>query len=279
MSTKSTIAVVPTYNAEHLISKRVKELLQSSFQMIVICDDQSSDGTPEVASAQTDERVAHVLGDRNVGPGGNRNRVLQIREDVDCDYLLFVDSDCRVIYEGDLADVVEESLEDPELGVVGFGILDRDGSPMKWNYGSLMHPVHEAADQKLELLMNQKLIAKEQFIIGARSRAESYRMVAEKQPKEVGWVAEGCFAIRASLFKKLGGFDEAMRFHEAHDLSARLRDLGYKTVFNPIDLVQHLEHDSRMSRRSEDEIAAKLHYFKKHWGMSQTVFRHLFDLE
>jgi len=150
---------------------------------------------------------------------------------------------------------------------------------MKWNYGSLMHPVHDGADQKLEQMMNQKLIAKEQFMMGAPSRAASYRMVSEKRPKEVGWVAEGCFAIKASLFKELRGFDAAMRFHEAHDLCARLRHLGYKTVFNPMELVQHLEHDSRMSRRSEDEIAAKFHYLKKHWGMSKKVFGHLFDLE
>jgi GT2 family glycosyltransferase len=275
---RTTIAVVPAYNSEHLIPRRISELLKSSFKRVVICDDHSSDATPELLETLTEERVVAILGDHNLGPGGNRNRVLKVLEQEDSDFLFFIDADCQVRHGGDLGDLIDESFEDTDVGVVGFGILNSDGDPMKWNYGSLMHPVLEAADHRLEELMERKLIAKEQFMIGAPARAASYRLLSEKRPKEVGWVAEGCFATRTELFKELGGFDTAMRFHEAHDLSARVQQTGKKTVFNPIALAQHLEYDSRFDRRSEDEMAAKFHYFHKHWGMSEEVFRHLFDV-
>src|SRR5579872_1336508 len=245
---KSTIAVIPVYNSEKLLTDRITELLTSSFTKIVVCDDCSSDDTAAAMAALAQERVVSILGEHNVGPAGNRNRVLALLEHEESDCLFFSDADCQVTYRGNLGNVVDDGFEDPEVGVVGFGILKRDGSPMKWNYGSLMHPVHEAADQRLEHLLEKKLIAKEQFVLGAPSRAASYRMLPEKGPKDVGWVAEGCFAIRTELFKELGGFDTAMRFHEAHDLSARAQGLGYRTVFNPIALVQHLEYDSRFER-------------------------------
>jgi len=275
---KSTIAVIPTYNSLDLIAARVTELLTSSFSTVVICDDNSSDATSETLKALTEERVVPILGDQNLGPGGNRNRVLEFLERQDSDHLFFTDADCQVTYRENLVELIDEGFEESDVGVVGFGILNPDGTPMKWNYGDLMHPVLEAADQRLEEMMDRKQIAKEQFMIGAPSRAASYRMLSEKRPTVVGWVAEGCFAIRTELFKELGGFDTAMRFHEAHDLNARVQRLGYRTVFNPIPLVQHLEYDSRFERRPEDEIAAKFHYFQKHWGMSEEVFRHLFSL-
>lgn len=276
---KSKIAVVPTYNSQDLIAERIKELLTSSFTTIVVCDDHSSDATPETLGTLAEERVVAILGDQNVGPGGNRNRVLEFLQQHDSDYLFFIDADCQVTFRGNLGNVIDEGFEDADLGVIGFGIVNPDGSPMRWNYGSLMHPVLEAGDQRLEDMMARKLIAKEQFMIGAPSRAASYRMLSEKRPREVGWVAEGCFAIRTELFKELGGFDTAMRFHEAHDLNARVQRLGYKTLFNPVALVRHLEHDSRFERRAEDELAAKFHYFQKHWSMGEEVFRHLFALE
>lgn len=275
---KSTVAVVPAYNSADLVADRVAELRTSSFSTIVVCDDGSSDESANRLEALAQDRVVPILGDHNVGPAGNRNRVLGFLEHAVSDYLFFSDADCRVTYRGNLGNIIDAGFEAPEVGVIGFGILDPDGSPMKWNYGTLMHPLQEAADQRLEELLGRKLIAKEQFVIGAPSRAASYRMVTEKGPKEVGWVAEGCFAIRTELFKELGGFDTDMRFHEAHDLNARAQMLGYKTVFNPVAFVQHLQFDSRFERRVEDEIAAKLHYFQKHWAMSEEVFRRLYDL-
>jgi N-acetylglucosaminyl-diphospho-decaprenol L-rhamnosyltransferase len=190
--------------------------------------------------------------------------------------LFFVDADCELVYEGDLPTFITKNFaSSPKIGVVGFGML-ANGQPTQWNYGELMHPVHEAADQKLEEMLHAGEITEAQFIAWAPARAASFRMLPEKT-KEVGWVAEGCFAIRADVFKRLGGFDPNMRYHEAHDLNARVQELGYKTMYNPAVVVNHLMHDSRLHRRAADFRAGQLYYYQKHWGMSETVFNHLFD--
>ena len=83
--------------------------------------------------------------------------------------------------------------------------------------------------------------------------------------------------MRAALFRQLKGFDERMRYHEAHDLGARVKAAGYEVVFNPTVVAKHLEHDSRMERRNQDYLQGARYYYRKHWGMSQAIFDRLFD--
>lgn len=188
-----------------------------------------------------------------------------------------MDADCKVTYKKDISKLIAASFRLRDTGVVGFSLTDTSSKPMKWNYGRLMHPVHEAADQKLDDMLESGAIDEKQFIEWAPVRAASYRLLKEERTMEVGWVAEGCFTVRADLFKRIGGFSEQMRYHETHDLNARLQELGYKTLFNPTNVAQHLEYDSRMHRRKSDDRNGKLYYYQKHWGMSEEVFSKLFD--
>lgn len=270
------IAVIPTYNSETIVPDRVNELLKSSFEKIVVCDDNSEDNTLGTLSKAFGSRIKVLGGDKNLGPGGNRNRILTThigREKL----LLFLDADCQVEYSGDLARFIQSSFEDATIGVVGYGITNKTGVPMAWNYGELMHPVHEAADQRLEEMLKTGSITEEQFKLGAPARAASFRMFGESEPKEVGWVAEGCFAVRAGLFYDMGGFAPAMRYHETHDFNARIQKAGFKTIFNPTTVATHLSFDSRLHHRKDDERLGRLYYYQRHWGMSEEVFCHLFD--
>lgn len=271
------VAVIPTFNSVDLISKRIEELRKSSFHKIVICDDKSEDNTITVLKEKYGDTIELIAGDKNLGPGGNRNRILNHELINTADFLFFLDADCQVTYTGDIAQLVSESFAMEEVGVVGFSLTDPTNKPMKWNYGDLMHPVHEAPDQKLDEMLEADVITQAQFIQWAPARAASYRLLPEEEMKEVGWIAEGCFAIRADLFKQIGGFAEQMRYHETHDFNARVREHDYKTFFNPVAVAQHLEHDSRMHRRESDIRSGRLYYYQQHWGMNEEVFSRLFD--
>ncbi len=271
------IAVIPTYNSAELVIQRIEELAPSSFEEILVCDDKSTDNTIALLNQKYGTDVKVISGDTNLGPGGNRNRILSNPALENSDYLFFIDADCKVIYEGDLATLVKDSFINDSYGAVGYSITNNDNEPMKWNYGDLMHPVHEASDQKLEDMLKGGLINEEQFMTGAPARAATFRLLPEPAPKPVGWVAEGCFAIRTELYEKLGGFAAQMRYHETHDFNARVQENGYLTIFNPINVAQHLAYDSRMHRREEDIRTSRLYYYQQHWGMSEEVFVHLFD--
>jgi len=273
---RKIIAVVPTYNSADLVHERVAQLKESSFASIIVCDDKSDDNTVERLSRQYNDSIKLIAGQDNIGPGGNRNRILDI--DIDSsDFLFFIDADCELVYKQDLTTLVAASFTRQDIGVVGFSICNKDDSLMSWNYGELMHPVHEAADQRLEEMLNEGQINREQFIVGAPARAASFRFLPEPEPKEVGWVAEGCFAVRTELFNSIRGFATQMRYHETHDFNARVQENGYTTVFNPTLVARHLAHDSRMQRRVEDIRAGRLYYYQTHWGMSEEVFARLFD--
>ncbi len=271
------MAVVPTYNAAELVTERVRQLKKSSFAAIVVCDDKSEDDTIDRLAAAFGDSINVMAGHTNVGPGNNRNRVLQHAVLSGSEYIFFLDADCEVTYEPDLAELVTASFTQPDIGVIGFSISNKDGSLMNWNYGELMHPTHEAADHRLEEMLHDGRITFEQFIAGAPNRAKSFRLLPELEPQEVGWVAEGCFAVRTDLFKKIGGFATMMNYHETHDFNARIQENGHKTLFNPTKVARHLGHDTRMHRRIEDERAGRLYYYQTHWGMSEEVFARLFD--
>lgn len=95
--------------------------------------------------------------------------------------------------------------------------------------------------------------------------------------REVDWVAEGCFAIRRDDFERVGGYDEALRYHEGQDLAHRLRADGVDVIFEPRLVVLYLEIDVRHDARTDERRESTLRFYEKHWGMSRDVFHPLFQ--
>lgn len=275
MKSPEVLAVIPSYNSSDLAMAIGQSLLESSFSHVIIIDDASR--ADEVAKLEKTENITGlevIRGGENYGPGGNRNRILPALKGEEL--VVFIDADMELAYKGDLAELVRGSFVSDNVGVTGYRILNKDGSPMGWNFGTLMHPIHEARDFTVQKIYEKGAIDKDAFIRFAPELAASCNVVETTQPREVGWVAEGCFAIRADLFKKIHGFAASMRYHETHDLNVRVQKEGYSTVFNPMPVVKHLAYDSRMVRRAEDERKARYYYYKTHWGMKPGTFRKLF---
>jgi len=60
-------------------------------------------------------------------------------------------------------------------------------------------------------------------------------------PAEVFWTSGACMLIRASVFHKLGGFDETFFAHmEEIDLCWRAKNQGHKFMVEPISVVYHV---------------------------------------
>ena len=59
--------------------------------------------------------------------------------------------------------------------------------------------------------------------------------------REIHWASGACLFIRADLYKKVNGFDEDFFAHmEEIDLCWRLKNLGYKIMYNYKSVVYHL---------------------------------------
>lgn len=267
--------VIPTYNAKRTIVPLVESFLFRKDQYpIVVCDDASTDGTIEALASRFGSKITVIRGKNNLGPGGNRNRCLAASK-LD-DILFFIDADAEIIYKHSLAKLTA-GLSDPSVGAIGYGVVNKKGNPMEWNYGWFMHPVHDAYDYALERMWRDHHISANVFRSYAPHRAMSLRLTKELKLMPVDWVIELCFSVRARVFRNLKGYDCRMRYHEAHDFYKRMKNIGLSVHFMPIPVAKHLELDSRYWRRTADDKEGKYLFYYKHWGIKRRPFEYLHE--
>lgn len=66
-----------------------------------------------------------------------------------------------------------------------------------------------------------------------------------RQPISVDWVSGACMLVRCAAFEAVGGFDEGFFLYwEDADLCRRLRDAGWRTVYDPGATVHHVAGSS-----------------------------------
>jgi len=261
---KVTLAI-PNYNGLATIKDLLPTVMKEDFDNVYVLDDASTDNSVFYIK-QNFPDVVVVEGKKNLGPGANRNRII---DHVSEGYILFLDADTELVSSGVRQKVVN-LFEDEKVGLVGGKILAKAGKQMWWNYGDLMNPRSEAITVAVNSTIF-KIWPLSVIVKIIKKKTTDYTFNIGLLPKgikelEVGWVAEGNFAVRAALFSKLGGFDEKMKYHETHDLCKRIKNEGMIVKYDPRIVVRHLELEVRMESRKKDWEEAKEYFFKKHWG-------------
>ncbi|MEV8467210.1 glycosyltransferase [Fluviibacterium sp. DFM31] len=161
--------VMPAYKAEHLLPKVLPPLLQMQAAGEVDEVLVVDDQSPDGTRALAEKMGARVLVTPvNGGPGAARNLAAQ---NTDADILWFVDSDV-IAWPGGAA-LLQEAFADPSVHAV-FGSYDTtpEGKPWYSRYKNLMH-----------------------------------RYYHQHTGQEVTTWWAGCGAIRADVFRDVGGFD------------------------------------------------------------------------
>ncbi len=64
---------IPTFNRQNLLPYAIESVLQQSYQdfELIVCDDGSTDGTPELMSQYTDNRIKYIRHSQNIGKSNN----------------------------------------------------------------------------------------------------------------------------------------------------------------------------------------------------------------
>jgi GT2 family glycosyltransferase len=268
---------IPNYNGLEGLKILLPGLDQLELSAIYLLDDGSTDQS--VAYAKKFPRLEVIEGGKNLGPAGNRNRILQ--EKNLGKLLWFIDADMELI-SPDAPNAAEKLFEDPTIALVGGQILSMDGKSMYWNYGYDPHPMRDRVANIYGHLAkkyeNNKKV--HDFI---RRKACKYFFGVEidsgnHQERVVEWVAEGNFLVRTDVFRQIGGFDENMRYHEGQDLCFRIRQMGRTIKFSPKIVTKHLEIECREGRRTEDWRNGRKYFFNKHWGSPKKAFKNFFRL-
>lgn len=270
-------AAIPNYNGLEGLQVLLPKLGGMDIFGTYVLDDGSTDQS--VAYAKTFSNVTVIEADRNLGPAGNRNRILK-RDDLG-ELIWFIDADMEVITTN-AGDIAKRLFEDSSVALVGGYILNRNGRPYYWNYGYEKHPVRDRIAQLYGKLGN-KYKDHPRILNFLRKKAIHYFFGLEidsgnHQERIVEWVAEGSFLVRTDIFRRVAGFDEHMRYHEAHDLCKRIRELGFTIKFSPEIVTRHLEIECRNGSKPRDWSSGERYFYRKHWGTPKDALRNFFRI-
>jgi GT2 family glycosyltransferase len=209
--------IIPVFNQFHFTQAclaSVQEHRGSHAIEVIVVDDGSADATADFVPRM--KGIVYLRNETNAGFVGSCNRgAAQARGE----YLLFLNNDTTV-KQGWLDALLETFQLEPRAGLVGSkllfpdgrlqeagGIIWRDGSG--WNYGKFDDP-----------------------------KKPEYNYL-----RDVDYCSAACAMIPKSLFESTGGFDTryAPAYYEDTDLSFKVRQNGYKVLYQPLSEVIHYE--------------------------------------
>ncbi|HEY4272940.1 MAG TPA: glycosyltransferase [Candidatus Udaeobacter sp.] len=209
--------VIPVFNQFRFTQACLASLEEHQgkerFEVIVV-DDGSTDATAEA--------VPHIPGIVYLRDEGNSGFIASCNrgaEKARGKYLVFLNND-TLVTEGWLSGLMETFAYEPQAGIVGSkliypdgrlqeagGIIWRDASG--WNYG----------------------------------RYDDFAKPEYNYLREVDYCSAAALMIPKSLFQSVGGFDSryAPAYYEDADLAFKVRQAGYKVLYQPLSEVIHYE--------------------------------------
>ena len=209
--------IIPVFNQFHFTQAclaSVQEHRGSHAIEVIVVDDGSADATADFVPRM--KGIVYLRNETNAGFVGSCNRgAAKARGE----YLLFLNND-TIVKSGWLDALLETFQLEPRAGLVGSkllfpdgrlqeagGIIWRDGSG--WNYGKFDDP-----------------------------RKPEYNYL-----RDVDYCSAACAMVPKSLFESIGGFDAryAPAYYEDTDLSFKIRQNGYKVLYQPLSEVIHYE--------------------------------------
>ncbi len=245
--------IIPTRNERELLSACIESILAKTMYSnyeILIVDNGSDD--PEILEyfAGLEQRInIRVLRDERPFNFSllNNFAVSEARGEL----LGFINNDTEVISGEWLSEMVSMALQD-EIGAVGAKLLYPDKTVQ---HAGIVLGIGGVAENAFKGALG--------FGSGLHSRALRISSFSA--------VTAACLVIRKQLFLEAGGFDEthlAVAFGDV-DFCLRVRELGYRNVFNPYALLYHHESASRGEDNTPEKQArfdAELQCMQERWG-------------
>lgn len=235
--------VIPTHGGWRWTRRALEalpEVTDAPYELIV-CDNASTDETPKRLAEWRGADAAIVLNERNLGFAAacNQGAALALAP-----VLVFLNSDA-IPGSGWLAPLVERLSADRGVGAVGPRFLNLDGSLQEAGASVL---------DDLTILRHGN---------GGDAEAPEFAF-----PREVDYVSGACLATRRRTFHEVGGFDVAfgLGYFEDVDLCFRLRDAGYRVMYEPRSVVTHVGGASTDDSTRRDLVSHGRRVWAKQWG-------------
>jgi N-acetylglucosaminyl-diphospho-decaprenol L-rhamnosyltransferase len=249
--------VVVSYNVRDLLEFCLASLERGSSNLVlevVVVDNGSTDGSAEMVRRRF-PNARMIECPENPGYGGAINRGAAVARGR---YLLMLNPDTE-IRDGaiqSLADVLESNLD---VAVAGPRLRFPNGSTQ-----SSRRRFPTPITALLESTLAQRWWPRS---------PELFRYYVGDRPDErqdVDWLVGACLLVRRITFEAVGGFDERFTMYsEELDLCHRIRDVGFRTIYEPSAEVTHHEgrsSEQNLAQRSRQFTESKARYFEKYFG-------------
>ncbi len=234
--------VVPSYNAQALLSRALERLAQTANGAeIIVVDGGSKDGSPSIVREQF-PRVK-LIEQPNYGWGHATNRGIEAASG---DLVLMMNSD--LFLSTPALDAMEERLlSSPGVGAVGPYLLNEDGTRQRV-FSALHWP----------------------------------RYVPMVGPISVPVVSGACMMTRRDVLSRVGLFDEGFfMYNEEYDFCGRMREHGYRAELVPFGVVHVGGGSTQPSHELVLETHRGFMYLmdKRHPGVVSEGVRRLMQLK
>lgn len=264
--------IIVNYNSSGVLRGCLRSIYASIISMeyeIIVVDNNSSDGMlSEVKSEYA--TVNFVELSKNVGFAAGNNAGISIAKGR---VLLLLNPD--TIVEKDTIDsLFNRLLQDGSIGIAGPKIFYADKT-LQSKFMPKKAP--NLFGLFCEIFYLDKIFPHSRVMNSYFGADFDYDM-----EQDVGQVCGACLMIKKEVIDKIGLFDEHffLYFDEA-DLCLRAARAGFKILYFPKVSIVHLEGASSAAysrKRVENYYRTELYFFRKHYGILQTILLYLLNL-
>lgn len=266
----AVVAAVPNYNMGQHLRELIPQLLAQPYERIFVLDDASTDDSVDVVRGFGDD-VRLVRSRENRGAGANRNQIIDHVADGTLIHFIDADMELKTTDTPVVAREMADRYRRQGVGMIG-GLVSRlDGSQEYCNYGAAFSVWGNFTSNVPRLVDHwrhkPRLASTVQRVAGPMASGWP-RLLDEPIPRPAFWLHEGNLLVYSDVFSGVGGYDPALRSHEAQDLAIRLDSKGIGRQFDPSIRVVHHHIDVRGKNRRKWESTATRYLIRKH-GMAR----------
>jgi GT2 family glycosyltransferase len=261
MAPRVSVIVVTWNSADVLgpcLDSLARQRVDRGFEIVVV-DNASTDSTPELLR-RFDGRVRVIANDHNARYAGANNQAAEVARG---DVLFFLNSDTE-LRGSDVLERVARVAEDPSVGIAGPMLVNPDGT-LQPSCGR-----HPSITRALVVGIGAHRLLRDSALASIAPEHWSH-----DRSTDTDWVMGAAIAVRADVFRKLGGFWETM-YAEEQDLAYRAQKRGLRVRFERSATVMHIGNHSAAQRWSDAEraaqvAAAELAFLATHYARARAV--------